>query len=312
MKDYGSEKGAIFKMQRYSLHDGPGIRTLIFVKGCPLRCRWCSNPEGLSPNVEIKSVTKKCIRCGACETACPKGAISGENYEIDRAQCDICGECVRVCPTGSKDFFGEEKTVDQVVAIIARDMPFYGDGEGGVTVGGGEMLSRPDFSYGILKRCKELGISTAIETSGHGKKEDLLKIAEVSDTIHFDIKALDPELHKKITGVDNGLILDNLKALDKKLMTMNPKPTLVLRLPLIEGFNATEDNVEKTAGFIKDNVSAYDFVEILAFHNLGEAKYEQLGLDYELRGRNNARTEDLLRFKGQMERRGLPVKISQL
>ena len=312
MKHGDAEKCVIFKMQRYSLHDGPGIRTLVFVKGCPLRCRWCSNPEGFSPDIEIRCIEKKCIRCGACEVVCPKGAIWGENYEIDRKKCDSCGKCVQVCPTGSKDFFGEEKTVDEVVATVVRDRTFYDGSEGGVTIGGGEMLFRPDFSYGVLKRCRELGISTAIETSGHGKKEDLLKIAEVTDTIHFDIKAVDSDLHKKITGVENGIILENIKALDEKLKTMKPKPTLVLRVPLVEGFNATEDNVEKTANFIKENLSAYDLVEILAFHNLGEAKYGQLGLDYELRGRNNARAEDLLRFGELLERRGLPVKISQL
>lgn len=306
-----SETGIIFNIQRFSLHDGPGIRTLIFIKGCPLRCKWCSNPEGLSAYIEVGCDNQKCMGCGVCALKCPNKAVTPTCYSINRDQCVRCGNCVKFCPTGSKFFYGEEMSVSDVISIVKRDMPFYTDNEGGVTVGGGEMLSQPDFSFEILNGCKELNINTAIETSGFGKKEDLLKIAEVSDTIYFDIKALCCNLHKDITGADNKIILDNLKALDEKLLSMSPKPALILRVPLVEGYNATTKNASEIVHFIKHNLSAYDAVELMVFHNLGEHKYALLNLPYELKGRINAREEDISYLKEIMEQQGLKVKVSK-
>ena len=307
-------KGVIFNIQRFSLHDGPGIRTLIFMKGCPLRCKWCSNPEGLSHNIEILCDHRKCIGCGICMSKCPKQIIQMKKptqYVIDRHQCDRCGECVKSCPTGAKIFSGEEKTVAEVIEEIKRDLFFYGENEGGVTIGGGEMLAQARFSYEILKSCKDLGIHTAIETSGFGKVDDLLKITHVTDAIYFDIKAIDSNLHRKITGVDNDIIIENLKALDKEIQTMTPKPKLILRIPVIEGFNSSETNAKQISRFIHFELTTYDEVEILVFHNLGQHKYEQLDLTYELQGRNNAKAEDYTYFLDIFKKQGIRAKISK-
>lgn len=306
--------GRIFNIQRFSLHDGPGIRTLVFMKGCPLRCRWCSNPEGFSKEIEISCDSRKCIGCGACAAKCPKQAVKLEaavKYNIDRSICDRCGLCVKLCPTGAKVFCGEDITADEIIEKVKRDMPFYKGGEGGVTLGGGEILLQPAFVYEVLKRCKSEGINTAVETSGFGEWEWLSRIAGVSDTVFFDIKAIKGRLHESITGVDNKLILENLKALDRKLSSMNPKPTLILRIPLVSGFNATELNAHQTANFIMNELSAYDLVELLLFHNMGEQKYSRMDLHYELEGRPNAKAEDYAGLADVMKSHGLSVRISK-
>lgn len=304
--------GVVFNIQRFSIHDGAGIRTLVFMKGCPLRCRWCSNPEGLTGEIQVMDNPDKCIGCGACLKACPENAIkSAEGFPIDREKCTNCGNCAKFCPSNAKTVSGEIKTVDDIIKAVERDIPFYGDSGGGITVGGGEVLAQPAFVWEVLRRCREKGIGTAIETSGYGSWEWLSRIAELCDIIHYDIKAVDPAHHKRLTGADNNLILQNLEKLDVLLNVINPMPKLILRLPLVEGYNMTDEFIEEAADYIKENLCNYHTVELLPFHNFGEQKYKKLGLTYELEGRSNTKPEELNRYAEILAERGLPVHVSK-
>ena len=307
-----SLSGVVFNIQRFSIHDGAGIRTLVFMKGCPLRCRWCSNPEGLSQEIQIMDNPVKCIECGACLRACPQGAVQDrEGFPIDRKKCTGCGVCVKYCPSNAKSICGEIKSVNDIVGAVERDAPFYGHSGGGITIGGGEILSQPAFVWEVLRQCREKGINTAIETSGYGGWEWLSRIAELCDIIHYDIKALDPLRHKYLTGADNALILQNLEKLDQQLALMDPMPKLILRLPLIEGCNLTEEFIGAAADYIKSNLYNYHLVELLPFHNFGEQKYKKLGFPYELEGRLNTKPEELNQYATFLAEQGLPVRVSK-
>lgn len=304
--------GTIFNIQRFSLHDGTGIRTIVFMKGCPLNCRWCSNPEGLTNEIQIMNNPSKCIGCGACLKVCPEGAIETRpGFPIDRELCTCCGKCVKHCPTDAKSTIGEIKTVDEIISIVERDVPFYGPSSGGITISGGEMLSQPVFVWEVLRRCREEGINTAIETSGYGSWEWLSRIAHLCDTIHYDIKEIDSDNHKYLTGVSNTLILNNLKKLDTLLDDIHPMPRLILRLPLVETYNLDCEYIATVADYIKMNLNNYHMVELLPFHNFGEQKYEKLGLSYELAGWPNLRPEELTRYTEILSEQGLPVRISK-
>jgi pyruvate formate lyase activating enzyme len=308
----GEFSGVVFNIQRFSLHDGTGIRTLVFMKGCPLRCRWCSNPEGLSQEIQVMDNPAKCMGCGACLKACPEQAVAGqEGFPIDRNKCTGCGVCAKYCPTNAKSMCGEVKTVDDVVGMVERDLPFYGHSQGGITIGGGEMLVQAAFVLEVLKRCREKGINTAVETSGYGSWDWLSRIAGQCNIIHYDIKALDPARHQYLTGVDNALILQNLEKLDDYLSGISPMPKLVLRLPLIDGYNLTEEFVTEAAAYIKNTLHNYHVVELLPFHNFGEQKYKKLGLSYELSGKPNSKPEEAERYAAFFAERELPVRISK-
>ena len=303
-------KGLVFNIQRYSIHDGPGIRTLVFMKGCPLKCLWCSNPEGISHQIDIICKKSKCIGCGACEKICPQKAI-GNDYTIDRTLCDNCGECAKYCPTDAKTACGEWKTVDQIVGIVRRDAPFYKSSCGGLTMGGGEILNQPNFVYEVLKRSCELGINTAIETCGFGEWEGLERISDYCDTIYFDLKEIDSKKHEKLTGQKNDIILKNLKALDFKISMMGAKkPKLIIRMPLIDGVNDSIEDIEMAGSFIKTSLSQYEKVEIMPFHNLGEQKYSQLALPYALEGRGNSKKGAFDAQKQILADWGIPINVS--
>ena len=304
--------GTIFNIQRFSVHDGPGIRTLVFLKGCPLRCKWCSNPEGLSGKIDIMYDKAKCIGCGECLKVCEVGAITfdeDEGFPIDRELCILCGNCAIVCPTDSKKIYGEQKTVEQIVNLVKRDSTFYKSSGGGLTLGGGEILFQPEFAYEILKDCKSENINTAIETSGMGSLSWLEKISEFCDTIYYDIKAMDSTKHKSLTKVNNEVILNNLISLDKKIAGMEVKPTLIIRMPLINGYNTDELDIKQAAMFIKDNLTSYSYVELLPFHNFGEQKYNNLDLHYEFEGELNSKVEELDPLLKIVEDMDIPVRI---
>lgn len=267
----------IFNIQKCSIHDGEGLRTTVFFKGCPLRCLWCSNPESQSYKKEIMEFPNKCIGCGACEKVCPESAISvidGE-YRIDRNLCTKCFKCTDVCYAEAKEVVGEDMDVETLFKEINKDRLFYQRSGGGVTFSGGEPLTHPDFLAEIAKKCKINGINTSMETCGFGNYEKFKKALPYIDSMFIDVKHMDSDVHKKITGVGNEVILDNIRAISTHGIP------IIIRTPVIPGYNDSIDNIEAIALFIKDlqNVQGY---ELLPYHELGSSKYTSLGVPYEL------------------------------
>ena len=305
------EIGLVFDVQRYSLHDGPGIRTLVFVKGCPLRCKWCANPEGIYKSLDVFSEPSGCIGCGKCMAICPAKAIAvtTDGFAIDRTACRHCGSCARVCPSSSKTLVGEAKTVDQIVKMIRRDSAFYESSGGGVTMGGGEILTQPEFVINVLRQCREIGINTAVETSAFGTWEDLRRIIEYTDTAFIDLKAIDRELHRELTGVYNECILKNIRKADQYFAQYPSGRQLIIRIPVIPGMNDREENREQSAAFL-GGLQGYARVELLPFHNFGESKYKKLDKEYAFQGIKNSTAEMLQPFLETLLARGIKATVS--
>lgn len=282
MAVFNDQYGCIFNIQRYSLHDGPGIRTLVFLKGCPLRCSWCSNPESQYSHRELAYNSQKCIgieSCGRCMRACPQEAIEPveENkIRIDRKKCQECFTCSEACPTKAFSVFGVKMSVDEVLNVVEEDSLFYARSGGGITISGGEPLMQGEFSYALLSEAKKRRIKTAMETCGFADWEKLAQACSVLDHILYDIKCIDPDKHEKFTGVRNNVILDNFN----KVCDHFPDLPKLVRTPLIAGFNDTEADVRKIVGFIKGKPNVG--YELLPGHHLGKPKYEYLGRKYSM------------------------------
>jgi len=268
-------------VKRGAFSDGPGIRTTIFLKGCPLRCLWCCNPEGQAPFPEIKVVASRCTMCAKCLDVCPKGAItlepsSTEKVRVDRHLCNNCGKCINVCPAGALDLFGRYVTVDEVLDILAKDAPFYRVSVGGATLGGGEPTFQPDFTLEVLRECRDCGIHTALDTCGYTRNKKAALCLEEADLLLYDIKGLDNQTHLKGTGVPNDIILKNLERMDQL-----GKP-IIVRVPLIPRYTNSQENLQSVADFIL-TLRCVERVDILPYHRLGMIKYLQLGREYKLR-----------------------------
>ncbi len=277
--------GTLFNIQRFSIHDGPGIRTTVFFKGCPLRCFWCHNPEGLRKKAEIQFYPARCIGCGECVRVCPQGAqklVDGVRV-YHRERCIVCGECVATCYAEGLQLIGKETAAPDAVAEVLRDRAFYGD-NGGVTLSGGEPMLQPEFALAVLAGCKAEGIHTALETTAHYPWEILARAAPLVDLFMIDIKHLDPHKHRAATGVSNDRILANIRRL-----AAAGKP-VIFRTPVIPGVNDTPQEIAPIAAFIRE-LSAMPLadgsqrlepfvLELLAFHKLAADKYKSLGLDY--------------------------------
>ena len=305
------DSAMIFNMQRYSIHDGPGIRTLVFFKGCPLRCAWCANPEGISTEREVRYIKQKCNGCAKCLN-CPNAAVSfsdEDGFAISRGRCTACGFCVENCSRKAKTWFGYEIKLDELINKIKRDAVYYKSSGGGVTLGGGAPLLRREFAEELLMRCRQEGINTAIETEGYCDFETYRKCAGLCDTIFTDLKAIDPEKHKNLTGVDNHIILENIKRLGNWLACTGDGPDFIIRIPLLTEVNYDLKDFSKAAEFLKD-IKCIKYVEILPFHNLGEHKYKQLGYLYEFEGRNNLKSVDVQEYADILEAAGLKVKVT--
>ena len=270
------DKRTIFNIQKFSINDGPGIRTTVFMKGCPLDCLWCHNPESKSRTPEIFYNAEKCIGCREC-SVCPKGCHTFKDTEhiYNREKCDACGECARVCYSDALELVGTEKSVDEVIAEVMKDKAFYENSDGGMTLSGGEPMFQFDFAYELLKSAKENGLHTCIETCGFAKWEQYEKIADLVDIFLFDYKATGSDKHKEFTGVPNELILQNLKKLD------DIGCKTILRCPIIPGLNNTDEHfkgIAETANGLKNILE----INIEPYHPLGKSKSEQLGKEYVL------------------------------
>ena len=268
------QQGTIFQIQSYSIHDGPGIRTTVFVKGCPLHCLWCHNPESQKRCPELMWFEEKCVGCGRCTAVCDEHAIQMRDKRplTDRIRCKACGACEKICITEARRVTGGEKTVEDVMKVIRKDAMFYPLSRGGVTVSGGEPLYMPSFTGELLKTCKENGYHTAIETSGYASQNTVKEILQYVDLVFYDLKALDGGLHKSLTGVDNEIILKNAEFIKQVL-----GKEMVIRIPLVEGCNATTENLSQTGSFVADHLGRDVRVQLLPYHNLGTDKERQLG-----------------------------------
>jgi pyruvate formate lyase activating enzyme len=265
--------GTIFNIQGYSIHDGPGIRTTVFLKGCPLRCLWCQNPESHSPAPELLFSSEKCAACGKCIQACPEGAayIYGKTSATDRSRCKGAGACAKVCPNEARTMIGRRVTADEVFQEVSADSIFYRDSGGGVTLSGGEPLAQPEFAISILEKCKSAGFHTVLDTCGYSPWPVLEDVLRHVDLVLYDFKHMDAAEHRKITGVPNDLILENARRIHNDLA----KPMLA-RIPLIPGLNDSPENLRNTARFISEELCTAVPVHILPYHGLGKAKWERL------------------------------------
>jgi pyruvate formate lyase activating enzyme len=268
-----SDRGIIFNIQGYCIHDGPGIRTTVFLKGCPLKCLWCQNPESHSFHPELLFAEKKCTGCGECVQACPEKAIrmQGKVSQTDRRLCKSAGLCVDSCPNEARAAIGRRATADEVFKEIAADSLFYEESGGGVTLGGGEPLAQPEFAVAVLKKCRDAGIHTALDTCGHARWSTAREVLRHTDLVLFDFKHMNPEMHEKYTGVSNELILQNAEKIHHEMSI-----AMRARVTLVPGFNDSSENIEATAGFIADRLSNAVSVHLLSYHRLGEAKWERL------------------------------------
>lgn len=292
-----SSKGRIIDIQNFFLHDGPGIRTTIFFKGCPLRCIWCANPDTQKNTIELIHSQSRCMRCESCIEACPENVVSmKDTIEISRDRCILCGACIAVCPGAAMRFAGHDASFIEVLEEIENEKHFYRHSGGGVTLSGGEPLAQPRFAEAILKRCRQWGTHTAIETCGHAPYETLERVANPADTIYFDIKQIDNAIHKKYTRVGNPQILENLVKIS------NIHSHLIVRTPIILGINNSDKDLNALGNFLV-NETAVTQVEFLNYHKLGEHKYTNLGRTYELEHltplTNEAFTDLSLNFSNQ-------------
>lgn len=293
--------GRVFNIQRFSTEDGPGIRTTVFLKGCPLRCLWCANPESQAAEPQLVRRLSSCIGCGRCASSCPSGAIDAQ-LALDRVRCNACGECVSACPSGALSFYGVTRSVGEVFETVLRDAGCYANSGGGLTVSGGEPMLQPDFVAALFERACSAGIHTALDTCGYCDTELFERVLPLTGLILFDLKLMDPEKHREYTGVDNAVILKNAAWLAKKGAAMR------IRIPLIPGINDSDENLEATAGFVAGFGSDCP-VDLLPYHKFGLNKYGMLGMDYQLGGARPPKMEEKLRCQAVFRRHGLNCEI---
>jgi pyruvate formate lyase activating enzyme len=295
-------KGVVFNMQRFSVRDGDGIRTIVFLKGCPLHCRWCSNPESQVLKPTLLYSVKECIHCGRCIATCRQGALSPENPTyVDRSKCIACGECTAVCPTGALTIKGKYMTVGEVIRELKKDEAAYRRSGGGITISGGEGLVQHDFMTEILKAAHAQGWTTTVETTGYAPPEVIEQVFPHVEHALLDIKCMDPEKHKKHCGVTNELILKNAKRITEICRT-------TIRVPVIPGFNFDVEDIRQIVAFVKTlhNVKA---IHLLPYHSLGMNKYALLGRPYEMETVENLHAEDLTELEKVVLEAGFESKI---
>ncbi len=292
--------GTVFDIRRYSIHDGPGIRTTVFFKGCPLDCQWCHNPEGKSFKAELMLRPGRCISCGACIDACQPDAIDDE-HNTNRERCDACGKCTVVCVAEARQLTGREMSVDEVMTEIERDRVFFEQTGGGVTFTGGEPLSQPRFLKSLLIECRSRGLQSTVDTSGYATWQVLEEIQPFVDLFLYDLKLMDSNRHYQWTGVTNEKILSNLR----KLAELNQN--FLIRIPIIPGINDDEENLRQTGAFLA-SLPAQPTVELLPYHSIATSKYEGLGLEYRMDKIQPPSAEEMQAHAAVLKEFGLQVK----
>ena len=265
------QKGLIFNIQKFCLHDGDGIRTCVFLKGCPLRCIWCHNPESLDKKPCLSFDIKKCSLCGKCLAICNKRKLTDGSLTVERAECTACGSCKNVCLNGANEIIGYEATAEDVIKEVLKDKIFYDTSSGGLTVTGGEPSYQPDFTLELLRLAKNEGISLAMETCGTGTQDFYEKAAKLGTTFLYDIKCISPERHRRFTGADNSRIISNLRFL------MDMHADIIIRLPLIPDCNDTDEDIAALAAFLNENKGRYRYAEIMPYHSMGTSKAVKIG-----------------------------------
>ena len=296
--------GLVGNIQRYSLHDGPGIRTTVFLKGCALSCLWCHNPENRASHPEILTLESRCMRCGACAEVCPSGSLPnfGKTGQEGEEPCRLCGACVEACPTGARQVVGKPMTVNAVMAEIRKDAIFYEDSGGGVTFSGGEPLAQPEFLQALVEACAARGIATAIDTCGFAPWERLLAASAAADLVLYDLKSIDDSRHTRFTGVSNCLILDNLRALGRV------HGNIWLRIPIIPGLNDADEELDAMARFAA-SVGGVRQINLLPYHRRAIAKFQRMGQTYELAGVAPPSSERMQSILNRFTTLGLTAKV---
>ena len=292
----------IFNIQKFSLHDGPGIRTTVFFKGCPLICLWCHNPESQNGRQDMLYDREKCVMCGMCAKVCPQGAIAQVDNSMvtDLEKCDFCGECVIYCIPGAREIVGKRYTVLEVIDQVLRDRVFYEESGGGVTLSGGEPLVEIDFAEELLRHLKDEGIHTAVDTCGAVPFEYIERAAKYTDLFLYDLKLVNDEKHQEFTGASNQEIIENLR----KLTEIHD--TVYLRVPIIEGINAETAFIEETIKLIEGlNIKE---VHLLPYHSIAKHKYQKLGREYDDAAMQVPAPEKMDRFRNMFAEHGYKVK----